>query len=400
MRAGTLIDGSGAEPRRDAVLVVEDGRIARIAAEPPRGSEVIDAADLTVLPGLIDCHVHLWMRPQSLEQRVLKPYSLVVAEAFESARITVESGFTSVRDAGGLPRGAQMAIDQGLVPGPRTRISVSALSQTAGHGDGRMPSGVQTRVEDPEHPMTVVDGVDNVRRATRELIRAGAQVIKVHSSGGVMSPNDEPTATGFTPEELAAIVYEATAAGRATMTHSQALQGIKNAVAAGFGSIDHGIYLDEETAHEMKRRGTYLVATLIAPLWVIRRAERDPGSVPPYAVRKAKEVVEVHRRMFEMAVRLGVPIAMGTDTGVGPHGTNAEELALMVECGMTPMQAIVAATRVAAECVRIPDVGTLEPGRWADLIAVRGDPLADIGLLQDRERIAVVMKGGRVIIRR
>lgn len=397
IRAGTLIDGHGKDPVKGAVIVVEGDTITQIAKEAPRGARVIDASALTVMPGMIDCHIHLWFGPSSIQQRLLKPYSLVAAEAFQNAKLTLDHGFTSVRDAGGTPRGMKMAIEQGIVPGPRLRISVGALSQTGGHGDSRMPMGIEVRAEDPEHPRTVVDGVENVRRATRELLRAGADVIKVHTSGGVMSPNDEPTATGFAPEEIAAIVYEAHAAGKTVMTHSQALQGIRNSVLAGIESIEHGIYLDEETALEMKKRGTYLVATLVAPLWVVRRSEREPGSVPPYAVRKAKEVIEVHKRMFKMAVELGVPIAMGTDTGVGPHGSNAEELALMVEGGMTPMQAIVATTKAAAACTRIGDLtGTLEPGKRADLIGVRGDPLADIAILQKQECIPLVMKDGVV----
>ena len=234
-----------------------------------------------------------------------------------------------------------------------------------------------------------------MRRVTRELLRAGADQIKVHTSGGVMSPNDEPGATGFSPEEIAVIVYEARAAGKTVMAHAQATQGIRNAVLGGIRSIEHGIYLTEQVCDEMIERGTYLVATLVAPVWVIRRGESDPSNVPPYALRKAREVKGDHLESFKMAVQKGVTIAMGTDTGVGPHGTNAEELALMVEAGMTPMQAIVATTKTAAECCTIGALtGTLEPGKRADLLVVDGDPLTDIAILQDKDRLAVVMKDG------
>jgi imidazolonepropionase-like amidohydrolase len=260
-----------------------------------------------------------------------------------------------------------------------------------------MPNGANPRVLGPEHPQTVADGPEGVRKVARELLRAGADVIKVYTSGGVVSPSDEPGATGLTPEEIAAIVYEARAAGKTVMSHAQATQGIKNAVLGGIESIEHGIFLDEETVDRMKRRGTFLVPTLVAPLWLLRRAEQDPASVPPYAVRKAREVKEAHVQSFRLAVEQGVRIAMGTDTGVGPHGTNAEELALMVEGGMTPMQAIVATTKTAAECARLDHLtGTLEPGKRADLLALDGDPLADVAILQRPERIALVMKDGRV----
>jgi imidazolonepropionase-like amidohydrolase len=276
------------------------------------------------------------------------------------------------------------------------RIAVAALSQTGGHGDSLMPNGANIRPGNSEMPHTVVDGVEQVRRAVREVLRAGADQIKVHTSGGVMSPNDEPGATGFSPEEIAAIVYEAQAAGKTVMAHAQATQGIKNAVLGGIHSIEHGIYLDEEVVEAMKQRGTWLVPTLVAPLWVIRRAEQDPSSIPPYALRKAKEVMADHQASFRLAVERGVKIAMGTDSGVGPHGTNAEELARMVEAGMTPMQAIVATTRSAAECARISHLtGSLEVGKRADLLAVDGDPLADVSVLQDASKLAVIMRDGQ-----
>ena len=398
VRCGVLIDGTGADPKRGATIVIEGDTITAVNGNGsiPRDATVIDAGNMTVMPGMIDCHVHLMSNAQSLQQRLLTPYSLSIAQAFANAKLSLECGFTTVRDAGGTPRGVKQAIDQGMFPGPRLRVAVGALSQTGGHGDSVMPNGANIRIGDPEHPHTVVDGIEPVRRATRELLRAGADQIKVHTSGGVMSPNDEPDATGFSPEEIAVIVYEARASGKTVMAHAQATQGIKNAVLGGIASIEHGIYLDEEVIEEMKRRGTYLVATLVAPVWVIRRAERDPASVPPYALRKAKEVKEAHFASFRMAVEKGVPIAMGTDTGVGPHGTNAEELALMVEGGMTPMQVLVATTKTAAECSRVGHLtGTLEPGKRADLLVVDGDPLADISILQDRDKLAVIMKDGQ-----
>jgi imidazolonepropionase-like amidohydrolase len=348
---------------------------------------------------MIDSHVHLWSNAEAVQDRLLVPFSLNVARALTNAKTTLDSGFTTVRDAGGTPRGVKMAIERGLFPGPHLRIAVGALSQTGGHGDGLMPSGVRVSFfpTSSEHPDGVVDGVEEVSKATRALIRAGADQIKIMTSGGVLSPNDEPGATGFTPEEIAAVVYEAHASGKTVMSHAQAMQGIKNAVLAGVESIEHGIYLTEEICAEMKKRGTFLVATLIAPMWVLRRAEKDPSSMPPYAVRKSKEVIDDHKKAFRMAVEMGVPIAMGTDTGVGPHGTNAEELKLMVENGLTPMQAIVATTKTAAECVRLgKQVGTLEVGKRADLIAVEGDPLSDIAVLQEKDKIRLVLKDGSV----
>src|SRR6202521_4862046 len=291
VRCGTLIDGTGAEPVRGATLVFDGDTIVSIdrGGNVPRDADVVDAGHLTVMPGMIDCHVHLGSSTWGLQERLLTPYSLGIAHALNHARLALEAGFTSVRDAAGTPRGVRMAIEQGLFPGPRMRIAVSALSQTGGHGDSLMPTGANIRPTNSEMPHTVVDGIEGVRRASREVLRAGADQIKVHTSGGVMSPNDEPGATGFSPDEIAPIVYEARAPGKTVMAHAQATQGIKNALVGGIHSMEHGIYLDEEVIDEMKRRGTFLVATLVAPLWVIRRAEKDPGSVPAYAVRRSEE---------------------------------------------------------------------------------------------------------------
>jgi imidazolonepropionase-like amidohydrolase len=395
----TLIDGTGADPVRGATLLVEGERIERVGKglEPPRGADVIDAGGRTVMPGLIDAHVHFMSRPSSMQERALQPLSLTLFLAAKHAKDTLDGGVTTVRDAGGTPQGFKMAVERGLIPGPRMRIAVGALSQTGGHGDGTMPAGFRMRNQSPEWPETVVDGPEEVRKATRALLRAGADFIKLHATGGVMSPSDEPGHTQFSPEEIAVMVRTAAAAGKTCMAHAQGTQGIENAVLAGVESIEHGIWLDDEVIAEMKRRGAFLVPTLVAPLWVLRREERQPGSVLPQSLRKTKEVIEDHKRSFSRAVEAGVRIAMGTDSGVGEHGANAEELQLMVEAGMTPMQAIVASTRTAAECVHMAaDVGTLEPGKYADLLIVDGDPLASIAVLQQRERLALVMKGGKV----
>jgi imidazolonepropionase-like amidohydrolase len=249
----------------------------------------------------------------------------------------------------------------------------------------------------PEWPENVVDGPDEVRTAVRALLRAGADFIKFCATGGVLSPADEPSHTQFSPEEIDVMVAEAAASAKTCMSHAQGTQGIRNAVHAGVESIEHGIWLDDAVMDEMKKRGTFLVPTLVAPVWVLRRAEKDPGSVLPQAVRKTKEVMADHKASIARAVAAGVRIAMGTDSGVGPHGYNAEELQLMVECGMTPMQAIVATTKTASECVHMQDsVGTIEPGKYADLLVVDGDPLAEIKVLQDRDRLALIMQGGRI----
>lgn len=399
IQCGTLIDGSGRDPIRNAVVLIEGTTITEVreGGDLPRDVEVIDASELTVMPGMIDCHVHLTSSPpKTMEQRLGTPFSLSIAEALTNARKTLDAGITSVRDAGGTPRGVNMAIEQGLFPGPRMRVAISAISQTGGHGDSTMLNGVRIRVPNAELPDNLVDGPEGARKTTREILRAGADQVKIMTSGGVLSPNDEPGATGMTREEIAAVVYEAHAAHKTVMSHAQATQGILNAVLEGVESIEHGIYLDEQTVAEMKARGTYLVATLVAPVWVLRLAERNPGSVPAYAVRKSKEVIQAHQASFRYAFEQGVRIAMGTDTGVGPHGTNAEELELMVEHGgLTPMQAIVATTATAAACARLDKVtGSVAAGLRADLVAIDGDPLADIKLLQDSTKLRLIMKDG------
>ncbi len=398
----TLIDGTGADPIAGASVVIDDGRIAaagRIDALP-EGAEVLDVGGATVMPGMIDSHVHFHMSPKTMQQQALTPPTLATFEAARHARETLEAGFTTVRDAHGTPVGFKLAAERGLIAAPRMRLTIVAISQTGGHGDRTMPSGGQLVGErGPEWPHNICDGPDEVRKTVRTVLRAGADFIKVHASGGVTSPSDEPGSPQFTPEEIAIMVYEARMHGKTCMSHAQGAEGIKNALRAGVESIEHGIYLDDEAIAIMQEQGSFLVPTLHAPRSVLLNAEESPESVLPQSLRKNIGVMKHHTQSFRAAHEAGVKVAMGTDCGVGTHGTNAWELELMVEHGMTPMEAIVATTKTAAECVHVDgDVGTLEPGKLADLIVVDGDPLADIGLLQQRERISLVMQGGEIAV--
>jgi len=277
------------------------------------------------------------------------------------------------------------------------QISINMLSQTGGHGDGWMASGqvVNLLPPHPGRPPSVVDGVLEVRRKVRELARAGADVIKVATSGGVLSPRDDPKHAHFRQEELDALVIEARAAGLWVMAHAQASEGIKTAIRAGIRSIEHGIYLDDEAIEMMLEHGTYLVPTLIAPQGVMEASEAG-AAIPEAAVRKAGEVVEAHVDSFRRAVAAGVKVAMGTDSAVTPHGANLRELPLMEQGGMSAAAVLVATTRTAAELMGLEaDLGTLEPGKRADLVVVDGDPL-DLEGLGDRVR-AVYMDGVAVV---
>ncbi len=400
IRGAQVIDGTGRDPLTNATVVVVDGRIAsvKVRGAVPRGATVIDGTGMSLLPGLIDTHVHFLFDGSNLVQRLMTPFSLSLYEAIPRAAQTLAGGVTTVRDAGYAPAGLRDAIARGLFPGPRMQVAVTILSQTGGHSDQSMPCGVCLNIDSPELPPNVVDGVDAMRQRVREILRAGADWIKVCATGGVLSPTDSPQASQFTEAELRAAVEEGAAHGNVeVMAHAQGTRGIKNAIRAGVRSIEHGIWLDDEAIQMMIDRDVYLVPTLVAPLQVIRRAEADPSTMPDYAVRKARQVIADHQASFRRAVAAGVTVAMGTDSGVGPHGQNAEELALMVAGGMTPMAAIVATTRNAATLLKLGhEVGTVEAGKLADLILVAGDPLADITVLQSHDHIPLVMQSGTI----
>jgi imidazolonepropionase-like amidohydrolase len=375
-RGGQVFDGSGADPA-PADVALEGERIAAVGPGLD-GDRAVDATGLTLLPGLFDCHVHVTISRFDPWQAQNTPFSLQFYEAERNLGATLRAGITTVRDAGGADLGIRQAVETGLIAGPRLQLSLVMISQTGGHGGCWYPAGVEVPlfVPHPGRPSAIVDGPDAMRRKVRQLIEMGADVIKVATSGGVLSPRDDPRHAQFRPDELAVLVDEATAAGRFVMAHAQASDGIKNAVRAGIRSIEHGIYLDDEAIELMLRAGTWLVPTLVAPQGAIDAAEAG-AALTPEIVAKARSVVEVHRAAFRLAVEAGVRIAMGTDSGVTPHGQNLRELELMVAGGMTPAAALVATTRSAAELLGLDrDLGTIEPGKLADLVLVEGDPYA------------------------
>ncbi len=368
---GQVFDGTGA-PIAPADVVVEDGRIVAVGPGLD-GDEVVDAAGASVVPGLFDCHTHVMVSGVDLLKFLSTPFSLRFFEAMANLRTTVQCGITSVRDAGGADLGVAEAVRRGLVLGPRMQISITALSQTGGHGDGWMACGLALDLDYPGKPSGIVDGPDEVRRRMREVIRAGADVIKIMTSGGVLSSRDDPRHGHFRDDEIAVMVAEAAAAGLHVMSHAQAAAGIKAAVRNGVRSIEHGVYLDDEGIELMLDRGAWLVPTLIAPRAVLSMADAGAG-LPPEMVAKARMVVDVHTEAVRGAVAAGVKIAMGTDSGVGPHGNNLDELRLMVECGMSPLAALHAATGSAAElCGVAAELGTIEVGKRADLTMFGGD---------------------------
>jgi imidazolonepropionase-like amidohydrolase len=386
---GRVFDGTGA-PIVEGDVAIEDSRIVEVG--PGLDGDVgVDCSGAALLPGLFDCHTHVMFSSIDWVEMLTDPASLRYYEGERNLALTLATGITTIRDASGADAGVRAAVDRGMIPGPRMHISISMLSQTGGHADEWMRSGADLAVDWPGVPRGIVDGPDAVRRRVRELIRAGADVIKVATSGGVLSPEDDPRHAHFRPDELDEIVAEATAAGIFVMAHAQGGDGIKNAIRAGIRSIDHGIFIDDEAIGMMLERGTWLVPTLVAPLGVLEAAEAG-ASIPASSLQKARELTAIHRESIRRAIAAGVRVAMGTDSGVAPHGANLRELAEMVACGMTPQDALIATTSSAAALMGVAqDLGTLEPGKRADLVVLDGDAL-DVGTL--RERVRQVWKDG------
>jgi imidazolonepropionase-like amidohydrolase len=404
VRGGTLIDGTGRAPVPDATLVVEDGRIEAItagaAATWPASADVIDVTGLTVLPGLIDCHDHLAFHGYELASRweLNEPGSTRHLRTARAIERTLAMGYTTVRDAGGLDAGFRTAIDEGLLAGPRLLTAVAIISPVGGIGDRVSPSGHECLVPaDAALPRGVANGAEDVRRVVRTMVRAGADVIKCATTGGASSrPGHGPKDPAFDRDEMRALVDESHALGRKVMCHALGGPGLRLALEAGVDSIEHGCYLDEdpELIAMMAEHGTFFVPTLTV-------YEYHSESKAPHVRERARALREHHLASIQRALAAGVRVVAGTDAGGHGHPPNAAELPHLVAAGLTPMQALRAATGWAAECLGLErEIGTLEKAKRADLVVVAGDPLADVRILQSPERIRLVIKDGVAQLRR
>ncbi len=395
IHAGHVLDVKSGKLLADQVLVIEDGKIVGVsgAAETkiPADAMRIDLPNATVLPGLIDAHTHLTMDPKFGYERLALSLPRETLIGAKNARITLLAGFTTVRNVGAREFSdvaLRDAINAGDVPGPRMLVSGPPLSITGGHCDNNMLPFEYHATSDG-----VADGIAAVQHKVRENIKYGSDLIKVCATGGVLSLGDNPQHSQFTLEEMKAIVADAHRLGRKVAAHAHGAEGIRWAAEAGVDSIEHGSYIDDAGIAAMKEHGTYLVPTLYLGDWMIDNAGLT--RLPPPLLAKAQEVIPAARKNIARAFAGGVKVAFGTDAAVYPHGLNAHEFAVMVKLGLTPLQAIQAGTLNAADLLGWSGkVGTLEPGAWADIIAVDGDPIKDVTTL---ERVKFVMKGGEVV---
>jgi imidazolonepropionase-like amidohydrolase len=394
VHAQHLIDGRSNAARGASWVVVSGDTIESVQSSPPAGLDVVELGDATLLPGLIDCHTHLSSRVGL--QRADRFKSTAARSAITgvvNCRNTLMAGITTCRDVGGgelVDVGLRDAIAAGEIPGPRMQVATWALSMTGGHGD---PQNAVNYHWCSDLENGVADGVDEVRKKVRFDIQQGADLIKIHATGGVLSPGDDPKHTGYTLEEMKAAVDEANRLGRVVAAHAHGKEGIIWASEAGVRSVEHASYMDDEAAKILKKNGTWYVPTLyvIEPIL----APGNPLHIPEENLNKARVVRLQMRRAFRSALKAGVSIAFGSDAGVFPHGDQVREFKIYVDEGMTPMQAIQTATVKAAELMQWQDkVGTAERGHYADLVAVAGNPLQDITEL---ERVKWVMKGGVVV---
>lgn len=401
LRNARVLDGSGGPARAGLDVLVEAGRIAAVGAAlpAPEGAKVLDLGGRTLLPGLIDAHTHLLgERPGSHAEAVARSVQETDADlalrGAANARATLLAGFTTVRDVGGTLaiRSLRDAITAGRVVGPRILAANFSIGSTGGHCDDTNGLRPDVFPGQPDFRTGVADGADDARKAVRHQVKLGADVIKICATGGVLSSGDGADNPQLTDAELEAIVDEATRLGRKVAAHAHGTAGIKAATRAGVASIEHGSILDADAIALMKRRGTFLVPTVYVGQVVMDAAAA--GQLAPDSAAKARFIGPKMHESFARAVKSGVKIAFGTDAGVFPHGDNAREFEVMVALGMRPGDAIVAATRSAAELLGLTDVGQIRPGFVADLVVVEGDPLTDIRVMQ---RPSLVVQGGRLV---
>lgn len=393
IHAGRLLDVKTGRMFIQQAIVIEGDKIVSVHTYDltPNAEPFIDLTHAVVLPGLIDAHTHITFNPNFGYSRLGISVPREALIGAHNAKTTLEAGFTTMRNVGAsgyADVALRDAINAGDVPGPRMLVSGPALSITGGHCDNNLlPFDYHATNSG------VADGVEAVQHKTREIIKYGADLIKVCATGGVLSKGDNPQHSQYTLEEMKAIVADAHRLGRKVAAHAHGAQGILWASMAGADSIEHASYVDDAAIAEMKKNGTYLVPTLYLMDWFFDNAERI--GTPPDLIAKGREVMPAARKNVARAFAAGVKIGFGTDAAVYPHGMNAHEFAVYVKMGMTPLQAIQTATINDADLLGWSDkVGTIEPGKFADIIAVDGDPLTDVTTL---ERVKFVMKGGEVV---
>lgn len=401
IHAGRLIDGVSAAPREKVSILVHDDRI--VSVEPgfttPKGAEVIDLSSATVLPGLIDCHVHItatFHKGDPIRMSVTRTAFDEEIDAVNNARSTLMAGFTTVRDVGGATGvvvALKKAVNAGITPGPRLWVAGTPLGPTGGHGDSA--NGLDPELTHPGWGDNLIDSPEGARKAVRRLRREGADLIKIMPSGGVMSIGDDPKLQLMSDDEIKAVIETAHALGMKVAAHAHGKQAIDHTLELGVDSIEHGSFADAESYKLFKAHGAYLVPTMLVGKKVYDRAKTHPEDLNPSTAEKALSVVPVMLRNLSSAHAAGVKIAFGTDTfGLSQHGENAQEFAILVSAGLTPMEAIKTATSSAADLIGdSADIGSVQPGRYADLVAVAGDPLKDVSTL---EHVGFVMKGGVV----
>ena len=399
IHAGSLIDGVSNEARSQVTVIVDGSRIVSVTpgfTTPQSGDELIDLSEFTVLPGFMDMHTHLssQLSKSSYVDRFRQGEADVALFAARNARVTLQAGFTTVRDLGDSYNATvalRNAINAGLATGPRIFTSAKAIGTTGGHADPT--NGVRPDLRgDPGPARGVINGPDEAAKAVRQRYKDGADLIKITATGGVLSVAKNGQNPQFTTAELEAVIATANDYGFHVAAHAHGKEGMQRAIEAGVKSIEHGTYMDDEIMRLMRRKGTYYVPTITAGLWVAEKAKID-GYFPEVVRPKAATIGPLIQATFGKAHRAGVNIVFGTDTGVSEHGENAQEFAYMVEAGMSPMDAIKSATSVAATFLELEDLGVVAKDRTADLVAVVGDPLNDITVLQ---QVEFVMKDGVV----